>query len=275
MSEKSDKNKVLCKALKLDQSFLVYDLPAQPYVTLLYVASGKTEVLINGSKFCADSGDTAVINYMESAIVKSNTVSSECICVSVFPDDYIIGGKVEPSLSIISQKTKFQNIIHDASLGEHIKKMLVESRSNDALTEIMLKGRINMIFATVCRSYTQQNEHTTVASNRFEKALGYIGAHFTENLTTAKLSEIVNYEESYFCRRFSQLTGMSLTNYVRMLRMEKARNIFLSGEKDITKTAIDCGYSNLNYFTRCFRSYYGITPSKMISIINNKSGSHM
>ena len=61
---------------------------------------------------------------------------------------------------------------------------------------------------------------------------------------------------------FVQLTGKSFRDYVKVRRMEKARELLRSSNKIIYEIARDCGYRDETSFSRAFKKYYGEPPDK-------------
>ncbi len=93
------------------------------------------------------------------------------------------------------------------------------------------------------------------------KITDYIEQHFCENLTTASLCEIFGYTPAYFCRKFKKATGLTPLNYIKIYRLEQAQKRIERGEGRISEIAEQCGFSDPNYFTRCFTAYYGDPPT--------------
>ena len=57
-------------------------------------------------------------------------------------------------------------------------------------------------------------------------------------------------------------TGQNLSKFIKICRMEKAREM-LEGTKDkIVSISEKVGYPNVSYFCQSFREYYGMTPQK-------------
>lgn len=61
---------------------------------------------------------------------------------------------------------------------------------------------------------------------------------------------------------FSQVTGVSLGEYVRKRRLYLAAAELLNTDKKILEVALQFGYSDQQAFTRVFKYYYHTTPSK-------------
>lgn len=50
--------------------------------------------------------------------------------------------------------------------------------------------------------------------------------------------------------------------YLKLYRLEVARKRIKSQETSIGNIAAECGFSDANYFTRCFKAHFGIAPSR-------------
>lgn len=106
----------------------------------------------------------------------------------------------------------------------------------------------------------QQNEAVAEWEQQFIRdVVAYTDQHYTEELHTAVLAQLLNYNEAYFCRTFRRLFQMRFSEYVNFLRISRAK-VFLK-TKSVTETAIACGYSNLSYFSSVFRKHTGMTPA--------------
>lgn len=60
---------------------------------------------------------------------------------------------------------------------------------------------------------------------------------------------------------------MTINNYLTQLRMNKAKELFDSGNVVVHYVANKVGYADANYFGKCFKKYYGVAPSKYIENI--------
>lgn len=97
-----------------------------------------------------------------------------------------------------------------------------------------------------------------------QEIIRYIEENYSSEITTADLSERFGYSEEHFCRKFKGVTGLALTKYVRILRLEKAYDMLKNGESDIGKIADACGFHEANYLTRCFKAHFGVPPSYIL-----------
>lgn len=89
----------------------------------------------------------------------------------------------------------------------------------------------------------------------------YIDRCYSSKLTLKGLSSIFFISEGHLCRLVRRETGMSVMNYVRRLRIEEAARELARSDKPIHDVARQVGFTDVNYFCRCFRASMGQTPS--------------
>ena len=95
-----------------------------------------------------------------------------------------------------------------------------------------------------------------------EEVKRYINTHYGEEISIEMLAERVFLAPSYLSTIFKKETGQNLSKFIKICRMEKAREM-LEGTKDkIVSISEKVGYPNVSYFCQSFREYYGMTPQK-------------
>ena len=65
---------------------------------------------------------------------------------------------------------------------------------------------------------------------------------------------------SYFKELFIIRFGMSPVKYLTVLRMEKAKELLITGLYSVTEISEMCGFDSVYYFSKVFKSYAGISP---------------
>jgi transcriptional regulator GlxA family with amidase domain len=65
-----------------------------------------------------------------------------------------------------------------------------------------------------------------------------------------------------FQRIFKRAIGMSPINYLIQVRLQKARKLLRESGYDMNDVAVMCGFSDSNYFIKCFKEAYHTTPLK-------------
>lgn len=104
--------------------------------------------------------------------------------------------------------------------------------------------------------------------NRFEvdimsEALRFIDDNFNKDINLSFVSNKFNLSYSYFSRIFKMYAGVSFTQYLLKVRMERAKELLISSPnlkiKEVA-SMVGYGYDNVQNFTRAFKNYFGKSP---------------
>ncbi len=90
----------------------------------------------------------------------------------------------------------------------------------------------------------------------------YMSEHYSESLTNDDLARLAGVSTTYFRRLFSSYMGTSPINYLRKLRIEKAKEMLKSDYSSISDLARSLGYSSIYDFSRDFKKHVGVSPSR-------------
>jgi YesN/AraC family two-component response regulator len=79
-----------------------------------------------------------------------------------------------------------------------------------------------------------------------------------------------NISAAYLSTLFKKETGVTLTDYVNKRRVDYAIFLLNTTQLQIQTIAGYCGVTDVNYFTRIFKKYHGMTPLKYKELIAKK-----
>lgn len=85
-----------------------------------------------------------------------------------------------------------------------------------------------------------------------------------ENFNIELLAKDIGVSRPQLYRKISSLTGKSPNDFVRSVRMEKALSLLKRKAGNISEVALEVGYSNPSYFSKCFTQRFGCSPSEFI-----------
>ena len=103
----------------------------------------------------------------------------------------------------------------------------------------------------------QENSELPVVT----KAKAYIHENQAEELSLNRVAGVVNTSSFYFCKLFKRCTGMTFTNYVSRIRIEKAKNLLLNPNLRISEIGYEVGFQSLTHFNRVFKKIIGQSPT--------------
>jgi len=88
-------------------------------------------------------------------------------------------------------------------------------------------------------------------------------------LCSAQIAEMLHMSSSYITRLFKAETGLSLSNYINDVRLEKAYEFLESTNLNIRQVMVKVGIDNESHFYRLFKKKYGVAPRKHFSVIES------
>jgi len=98
-------------------------------------------------------------------------------------------------------------------------------------------------------------------SPQIARAKVFITDHQGEDLSLSAVARAVNMSAFYFCKVFKQATGLTFTDYLARIRVEKVKNLLLDPHKRISEVAFAAGFQSLSQFNRVFRKIAGEAPT--------------
>lgn len=106
-------------------------------------------------------------------------------------------------------------------------------------------------------------------SDNIRDCVTYIDLHYNEDLTLKKMAEYLNLNSSYLSTLFKKEVGKTVTAYVIQTRIKQALLMLNSTKLSIRDVANQCGFDDINYFSRVFKNYQGMSPSSYRKMIND------
>lgn len=136
----------------------------------------------------------------------------------------------------------------------------------------MLKSRIYAILKNrqhLREYYRKQLFFEPVKENQLtpeeklvHQAIELVEAHLEDaDFNVQRLAEMLHQSQSSLYRKIKAVTGKSLVEFVRDVRLRKAAEMIRTGDLTITEIAYKVGFSSIKYFRQCFKNLYQMTPS--------------
>jgi AraC family transcriptional regulator len=94
--------------------------------------------------------------------------------------------------------------------------------------------------------------------------ISFLNENFANKINVEDMAKQIHLSPSHFSRIFKKETGLSPTDFLINLRVQKAKHSLLNKGTNITETALDCGFSSSAYFTVCFKERTGLTPTDFL-----------
>lgn len=100
-----------------------------------------------------------------------------------------------------------------------------------------------------------------LAHDRVERAKEVLAANIENPPSLDALGREVGVSQFYLSRTFSAETGMTIPQYLRRVRMERAAEFLRAGTHNVTEAAFAVGYASLGHFSKSFCEVVGCCPA--------------
>jgi len=176
-------------------------------------------------------------------------------------DDY---GKIKKSDSISENKGLFVSQCTQAL--SCVISRLVDCLNSPLQCDIIGKGLVREIFFHILSSPQAAPLFALVSHNthlsRMERVLKHLHNNFHGQLDVEQLASMANMSSSTFHRTFKQITASSPIQYVKKIRLGRARELLQDQGLKVKQAAAQVGYESPTQFSREFSRYFGQSPSE-------------
>ena len=100
------------------------------------------------------------------------------------------------------------------------------------------------------------------ASKPVTDCIDYVYVHIQERITIDDLAAHTGFSASHLSRMFKRETGVSISDYIREKKIEKAQDLLKYTEYSLIEVANRLSFSSQSHFTQQFRAFTGMTPKK-------------
>ncbi|WP_294430232.1 AraC family transcriptional regulator [uncultured Treponema sp.] len=107
-----------------------------------------------------------------------------------------------------------------------------------------------------------QSRTKDIRTDQISKVLNLIRKNYGQELTLQQMADSVALSPKYFCRLFKENTGHTPIEYLNWFRVNRACTLLRETSEKLLDIALECGFNDFSYFTKIFRRYKGMPPSK-------------
>ena len=100
----------------------------------------------------------------------------------------------------------------------------------------------------------------------------HLREHLSDPVRVPALAALAGFSTSHFSARFHAVTGFSVTEYMKRLRMARARQLLIGSDHTVADIARSVGYPDPFYFSRQFSAVHGICPRDYRVRVHDGSG---
>lgn len=238
-------------------------------IEIKYFYEGSATLLVESQTVSVKAGDVVVINPFEFHATVHTGEGKGKYHLFMIPLDYFSG---IPELDLynwffLEEKRFCTHFTDNPELSAFLHKAAEEAESQQPGQELMIKSLLMGFFAKLLRCGMDNSEKTLPPKKMLrlysviKPALRCIKNEYQRNLSIDEMAELCSVSKHYFCRIFKSVTGKGPMEYLRDFRLRVANALLLDTGKSILEISVQCGFESPNYFSRCYKKHYGISPS--------------
>ena len=251
---------------------------SHPYYELYYQISGERRYFIGDSIYDIYPGDIVFIKpYELHRTVSSNNKGFERYIIN-FNHNHIKELEKEIGEENLNEFLNLQCIRFTSKNAEKINNLIdivnMENMSHDKYSNQFKQNLLSHIVLFSLRHGESKNQRTKDGADKIQDVAHYIKENCHLKITLHDASKLAFMEETYFSKKFKQLTGFGFNEYLTQIRLRKSESLLLSTKQTIGEIAEMCGFSSANYFGDIFKNCNGESPSqyrkRIMEIYNTK-----
>lgn len=231
---------------------------------LMLIYDGQAEFYCNGVRRLAARGDLIYFKPGDARIARTNPeMPVKCFAVDfvytcpVFKDGkwktieaempFLFSQRLTDAYLFLKLTDLFSLLTRSALSAGHRK----EVKERAVFIEILM-----LLF-----QFAQRNQYNYSSIRTVEKVISHMIEKHAVNLSLAELAGYAGVSPSYLGGIFKKVTGRSTIDYLIEIRINKAKTLLKDG-CSVSETSKLVGFNDIYYFSRAFKKYSGVCPSK-------------
>jgi AraC-like DNA-binding protein len=159
---------------------------------------------------------------------------------------------------------------------QHLESILIALNHEWVTQRLLYAEKANAHFLLLLIELSRHLTDAPAPSDRMirrtDEMLTYIRRNCRQVLDNRELGRIFNFHPAYISRLVRRQTGLPLHQYVIRCRINLALNLLQTRRTGLSDIARQVGFTDVNYFSRCFRKVIGVSPQQYRQGRNDDDG---
>lgn len=255
-----------CGLFAASESFIHTDR-VPDFCVLIYVIDGCIYVTEGDTDYEVNAGELLILkngvhHFGKKKIQKGTKwiflhfrISADCNASPFYPDASPLGAYDATAESILTLPKFLDNV--SARFEKELKTFIEYAQSDDAYKKWFINQRLFLLLSSLAVSTQGFSNNLTLSDRICHYLSDNIGVPF--NSENIEKRFYLSYK--YMAHLFKKEKGVTMQQYHNSVRMDEACRLLCSTLMSIGEIADKLGFSDVLYFSRCFRNYTGKSPS--------------
>jgi AraC-like DNA-binding protein len=251
-------------------------------LSLKYTISGYEKYYINNNQYKVESGKFIITPPDLTIDAKfSNPTPVESLCIQLSND--LINAAFNDLIfsNNLNENARAINLVHDLNVYQSIDaNTTVKSTVNSIIQHFnspeILAEKLQLLAQEVCNIQLQLNTKLVRIErikkstkreifHRIEKAKNFIELNFKDEINLDLIAENSALTKFDLIRYFKQIYQQTPYQYLMHLRLLRAKELIFENKYALETIALKLNFADLPSFSKAFKNYFGISPSKIVS----------
>ena len=142
------------------------------------------------------------------------------------------------------------------AIGDGYIESMAQSKTISELTLLTLSMYEDFLFRV------RKHRTSPKVSPQIRSCRDYIELHAQQELKLGQLAKQVGYSEYYLSRKFKKEMGISISTYIKLVRVEQSKLMLISTNQTVAQIADSLHFASSSHFSESFREVVGKTPQQ-------------
>ena len=256
-----------CKGQKLKESGKVNYVVTRTlqHHQLIFVCEANGHMVIGGKRYPIKKGMLFYIPPGIQQTIEQRTQTPVHFMTVHFSGSRIILGSdgkwnYQENIQTLKQPLA-QEITDYIAVKELFEKLLDTWNVKGPSYEFIAVTLLRQLLILVSQNNKVQSKNYAI-SVKIGKIIEYMRENINRKVTLEELSGIVGLSTFYLSKTFKDTTGYPIIMYFNKMKIDKAKELLIEGNKKVKEVAYELGYTNEFYFSRIFKRMEGLSPTE-------------
>ena len=230
---------------------------------IIYIYSGDGIAYVDTQSYCISNGDILFINSGQLHGIVSTSQKESSFLAFVFAPEFLGKSDVVADkfiTPVLNNALQIPTLIRDhPELSACLSQLAKET--NSEFFELTAKHLFYKIWELlICQGVLCFAKTNDTRLKEIKTVIDYIKSNYSQKITLAQLAGLVNMSKVYFCRKFTEIVGISPIHFLMQTRIENSCQLLKNTDIGIGNIAMECGFSSFSYYSEVFKKIIGCTP---------------
>lgn len=160
--------------------------------------------------------------------------------------------KVAPTKKLDGRVERILHVLREPPVPVAARRLWFQTKALELAAELF--------FQSPPSTSAEPKRRHRLAAERAEKVVALLRANLAAPPSLREIGRQVGCSPFHLSRAFSDTLAMTIPQFLRKARMERAAELLRSGTHNVTETALEVGYQSLSHFSQAFHETFGCCP---------------